>query len=427
MATLYYRQAPSLFSLILTVLLIVFSATPALSSEPENRTFTNMLASVVQVTARFPFGDNNNLINISQGSGVAISENLVITNCHVLSGGLKFIVSTGKGTAPGLLTAVNIDADLCALEVPDLHSLSVRPAQLSRSLPPLGAPVYAVGAPSGLDQTLSEGIVSGKRTWDLVGLRFNRTVPVVQTTASISLGSSGGGLFDRDGKMVGIVTFMFGERGNLNFAVSAEEVTRTIQASPKTGSAILKRLNAVRDTMQELNTFDEKEAYLGKDKEHWQHRFNVFSLAVAIDLPEHLKDPKSIDDYSYRMLEVSRLLNDRSDNPELEGFVMSGQEIREGFAQALVWAEYARSINPDIPEPYLMLAQIYRAAGRNDQETKQLLMEAYERRELAEHFLYPESLRRELCYLGMSEIASSFVKETPGLRRSPVCAPWETR
>jgi len=74
--------------------------------------------------------------------------------------------------------------------------------------------VYAVGAPEGLEMTLSEGLISGFR--DFRGQR------VVQTSAPISHGSSGGGLFDEVGGLVGITTFMLGAGQNLNFAILAE-------------------------------------------------------------------------------------------------------------------------------------------------------------------------------------------------------------
>ena len=66
----------------------------------------------------------------------------------------------------------------------------------------VGDPVYAVGAPLGLELSLSEGIVAQLR---------GGPPPLIQTTAAISPGSSGGGLFDRDGRLVGLTTFLPGE------------------------------------------------------------------------------------------------------------------------------------------------------------------------------------------------------------------------
>ena len=62
----------------------------------------------------------------------------------------------------------------------------------------MGEPVYAVGAPQGLELSLSEGIVSQLR---------GGPPPLIQTTVAISEGSSGGGLFNAEAELVGITTF----------------------------------------------------------------------------------------------------------------------------------------------------------------------------------------------------------------------------
>jgi S1-C subfamily serine protease len=79
----------------------------------------------------------------------------------------------------------------------------------------IGEEAYSVGAPKGLDLTIANGIVSGKRS--LKGINY------LQTTAPISPGSSGGGLFDATGKLIGITTMYLAEAQNLNFAIAAEE------------------------------------------------------------------------------------------------------------------------------------------------------------------------------------------------------------
>jgi len=78
----------------------------------------------------------------------------------------------------------------------------------------VGEPVYTIGSPSGLENTLGEGIVSG--------LRNKKGMKYIQTSAPISPGSSGGGLFDIYGNLVGITTFLLEDAQNLNFALSAD-------------------------------------------------------------------------------------------------------------------------------------------------------------------------------------------------------------
>ena len=77
-----------------------------------------------------------------------------------------------------------------------------------------GQTVFAIGSPQGLDLSISEGIVSS--------VRESRLGPLIQTTAAISPGSSGGGLFNVSGQLIGITTFQSKTGQNLNFAVPAD-------------------------------------------------------------------------------------------------------------------------------------------------------------------------------------------------------------
>jgi len=77
----------------------------------------------------------------------------------------------------------------------------------------VGDKVYAVGAPYGLELSLSEGLVSQLR---------GGPPPLIQTTAAISVGSSGGGLFNELGELVGLTTFYLKGAQGLNFALPVE-------------------------------------------------------------------------------------------------------------------------------------------------------------------------------------------------------------
>ena len=86
-----------------------------------------------------------------------------------------------------------------------------------------GERVYAVGAPEELELTFSEGVISALR--DTEGVR------IIQTSAPISPGSSGGGLFDASGNLIGITSFYAKEGQNLNFALPGEWVTNILTRS----------------------------------------------------------------------------------------------------------------------------------------------------------------------------------------------------
>lgn len=145
------------------------------------------------------------------GSGVVIPSGKVATNCHVLEGGASFQIGRGKNFVSATLYAEDGDKDICLL---DAKGLKGKPAQLGKTAAlKVGVPVYAVGAPQGLELSLSDGIVSQLR---------GGSPPFIQTTAAISPGSSGGGLFDSEGRLVGLTTLYIEGGQNLNFAMPVE-------------------------------------------------------------------------------------------------------------------------------------------------------------------------------------------------------------
>jgi S1-C subfamily serine protease len=154
----------------------------------------------------------------SLGSAVAISDNVALTNCHVVAEQKLIAMFEDKRKEPLLATVVSADerTDRCILKT----ERKLNPIAAVRKVQELsiGARVYTIGNPSGLTQTLGEGLISGLRQQDGVHL--------VQTTAQISPGSSGGALIDSTGALVGITTFLLRGGQNLNFAIAAEEYWR---------------------------------------------------------------------------------------------------------------------------------------------------------------------------------------------------------
>jgi len=149
---------------------------------------------------------------IRQGSGVVVAPHAVATNRHVVEGIASIRVRHGKKTWDAIVAHVDPAHDLCQLYVPGLTAPPI-PVRSSTTLR-TGERVYAIGAPKGLELTLSEGLISG--------IREHEGVQIIQTTAPISPGSSGGGLFDIYGRLVGLTTFLIKESQNLNFAFPGE-------------------------------------------------------------------------------------------------------------------------------------------------------------------------------------------------------------
>lgn len=143
------------------------------------------------------------------GSGVVIAPQTVLTNCHVIAGQREIVFRQNNVTHAAKLVAGSAVFDLCKLSVPTLNAKPV--VTRSAGALKIGERVYAIGNPQGLELSLSEGLISG--------LRDIENDVQIQTTAPISPGSSGGGLFDNSGRLIGIVTWYLANGQNLNFAM----------------------------------------------------------------------------------------------------------------------------------------------------------------------------------------------------------------
>jgi hypothetical protein len=168
--------------------------------------FDKVKDSIVVVTSLDFFGKVK-----GQGSGVILLSGKIATNCHVVEGGASYQVGGGKQLVPTALFAEDRDKDICIL---DAKGVQGKPAQLGNTAGlKVGDSVYAVGAPEGWELSISNGIVAQLR---------GGPPPLIQITAAISHGSSGGGLFDGDGLLIGLTTFGWKGGQNLNFAIPVE-------------------------------------------------------------------------------------------------------------------------------------------------------------------------------------------------------------
>ena len=184
--------------------------------------FRQAAPSVVLVYALDSAGEE-----IAQGSGVVVGENYVATNCHVLESAWSVKVGQTETDETFSMSAsrarTDEERDLCLLFVADLAKPpAAQPAQMAgaRGLE-IGAEVFAIGAPNGWKLSFTRGIVSQLRDID------GESAPLIQTDAAITFGSSGGGLFDENGYLVGITT-LSSKDGNFNFAMPAEWVAEML-------------------------------------------------------------------------------------------------------------------------------------------------------------------------------------------------------
>ena len=159
----------------------------------------------------------------SQGSGVIVRPNVVATNCHVVDSYGDIVIykhDNRRATTDTTFNAVvdyrDDDRDFCLLDVSGLQGKPAK-VRLYDTLN-IGEDVYAVGSPKGLDLSLSSGIISQLRL--AINARF------IQTDAAISPGSSGGGLFDSNGNLIGILTRKIADEDveGIGFAIPSDLV-----------------------------------------------------------------------------------------------------------------------------------------------------------------------------------------------------------
>jgi tetratricopeptide (TPR) repeat protein len=149
---------------------------------------------------------------VSQGSGFIVREDgVIVTNYHVvnMASDIKIKIGYKVRDIEGLLH-VDPENDIAIIKVEGKDYPKVRIGDASKAQ--IGEKVYAIGSPQGLENTISEGILSGIREID-------RERKILQMTAAISPGSSGGPVFNGRGEVIGIATFLIAETQNLNFAM----------------------------------------------------------------------------------------------------------------------------------------------------------------------------------------------------------------
>lgn len=157
---------------------------------------------------------------MSQGSGFIVAANRIATNYHVLGGGnsASIIFSDGSITVVTSVVAAARPKDLVIVEA----ETGARPAlTLGDELQlRVGETIYAIGAPDGLVSSLSNGLVSA--------FRQNEGQFLIQITAPIAPGSSGGPVLNAQGQVVGVATSKLKD-GGFGFAMGAGDVQHLLK------------------------------------------------------------------------------------------------------------------------------------------------------------------------------------------------------
>ena len=141
--------------------------------------------------------------DLGSGSGVIItSDGYIVTNNHVVEGGQNIRVCLQDGSEyEATLIGTDSYSDLAVIKI-DATGLPAATLGTSSNMT-VGDPVFAIGNPLGvLSSSVSQGIISGlDRTINVDG----HNMTLMQTDAAVNPGNSGGGLFNANGELIGIV------------------------------------------------------------------------------------------------------------------------------------------------------------------------------------------------------------------------------
>ncbi len=148
----------------------------------------------------------------------------VLTNYHVIQTAVDAEITLSDGTSGHVFNVVaeDEDADLALLSVIVHSNKTLTRLGLATNASGVGSNVCAIGSPRGLANSLSIGIISGTR-------ELTPGVSWLQTTASISPGSSGGPLLTFDGSVIGLTTAIRTDGQNLNFAIPVQDVRQFLK------------------------------------------------------------------------------------------------------------------------------------------------------------------------------------------------------
>jgi S1-C subfamily serine protease len=154
--------------------------------------------------------------SLEQGSGfIVTADGKVVTNYHVIAGASSAVVKLADGGIYAVEGIVREDQsnDLVVLKVKSSER-DFTPLHLANSVQSrVGEEVVAIGSPLGLEGTVSTGVISAKRTMP------SSQMEVLQITAPISPGSSGGALLNSKGEVIGVPFVQMIGGQNLNFAI----------------------------------------------------------------------------------------------------------------------------------------------------------------------------------------------------------------
>jgi len=189
---------------------------PAVAFADADKIFRENKGAVVVVVI---YNEKNE--QVSQGSGFVLrSDGIIVTNYHVITdtGDIKIKAGANILSVDGVVFA-DKDNDIIILKAKAEKMQTVKTGDAGKVT--VGEKIYVISSPQGLENTISDGIISGIR-------EITPGKKMLQISAPISPGSSGGPVFNNDGEVIGIATFIINKAQNINFATPINVIGNTI-------------------------------------------------------------------------------------------------------------------------------------------------------------------------------------------------------
>ncbi len=190
------------FSVVSVACFAGIVAAPACGAPMNRAEFVGLSHSIGRVEAQLDDG------RLGVGSAITVAKDIVVTNCHVTANAVAVKVVSGGMAWPATEQVADLVHDVCFLRVPQWPS---KPVMLRGATPlHVGDAVAAMGY-TALAMTL--------RTGEVTALHAHEDAQIIETDTAFTSGASGGGLFDADGTLVGMLTFRMRGVASHYFAV----------------------------------------------------------------------------------------------------------------------------------------------------------------------------------------------------------------
>ena len=219
------------------------------------------------------------------GSGFFVRKDAIATNLHVVHGVLsrcyaKLVNQTNEYLIEGY-THIDVERDLVILKISGTNTTEFLWSD-SENIK-VGDTVYAVGNPSGLDGTFSNGIISG--------IRWDGNDKLLQISAPISRGSSGGAVLDSEGRVIG-VSAASRDGQNLNFAIPSNYIKKLLSNPQNLKPLYLTKFEGIIHVENSLS-WKGKATYTFSLQN--EHRFSVKNIHCLVTFYDELNRQIGLD------------------------------------------------------------------------------------------------------------------------------------